>query len=56
MPVYNAEEIGLDKEAKVLLFNDGSITGRYAAARRIQGEPGVDCLTIMLRKNAVWHC
>ena len=43
MPVYNAEEIGLDKEAKVLLFNDGSITGRYAAARRIQGEPGVDC-------------
>lgn len=42
MPVYNAEEIGLDKNAKVLLFNDGSITGRYAAARRIQGEPGVD--------------
>ena len=42
MPVYGAEEIGLEKDAKVLLFNDGSITGRYAAARRIQGEPGVD--------------
>ena len=42
MPVFGAEEIGLDKDAKVLLFNDGSITGRYAAARRIQGEPGVD--------------
>ncbi len=42
MPVYNPEAIGLDKDAKVLLFNDGSITGRYAAARRIQGEPGVD--------------
>lgn len=42
MPVYNPEAIGLDRDAKVLLFNDGSITGRYAAARRIQGEPGVD--------------
>lgn len=42
MPVYGAEKIGLDKDAKVLLFNDGSITGRYAAARRIQGQPGVD--------------
>lgn len=42
MPVYRAEEIGLDRDAKVLLFNDGSITGRYAAARRIQGEPGVN--------------
>ena len=27
---------------KVLLFNDGAVTGRYAAARRIKGEPGVD--------------
>ena len=42
MPVYKAEEIGLDADAKVLLFNDGAVTGRYAAARRIKGEPGVD--------------
>jgi phosphoenolpyruvate carboxykinase (ATP) len=42
MPVFNPQAIGLDEGAKVLLFNDGSITGRYAAARRIQGEPGVD--------------
>lgn len=41
MPVFGAEKIGLDRDAKVLLFNDGAITGRYAAARRIQGEPGV---------------
>ena len=41
MPVYQPEAIGLDAGARVLLFNDGSITGRYAAARRIQGEPGV---------------
>lgn len=42
MPVYRGEEFGLDKDAKVLLFNDGAVTGRYAAARRIKGEPGVD--------------
>ncbi|MCM1158584.1 MAG: phosphoenolpyruvate carboxykinase (ATP) [Bacteroidales bacterium] len=42
MPVYRAEEIGLDADSKVLLFNDGAVTGRYAAARRIKGEPGVD--------------
>ena len=41
MPVFGAEKIGLNPDAKVLLFNDGAITGRYAAARRIQGEPGV---------------
>ena len=43
MPVYRGEEFGLDADAKVLLFNDGAITGRYAAARRIAGEPGVEC-------------
>ncbi len=42
LPVYRGEEFGLDADAKVLLFNDGAVTGRYAAARRIKGEPGVD--------------
>jgi len=42
LPVYRGEEFGLDKDAKVLLFNDGSITGRYATARRITGKPGVN--------------
>lgn len=43
MPVYRAEEIGLEPDTKVLLFNDGAVSGRCAAARRIAGEPGVDC-------------
>ncbi len=43
MPVYRGEEFGLEPDAKVLLFNDGSITGRYAPARRIAGKPGVQC-------------
>ena len=46
MPVYRGEEFGGERDAKVLLFNDGAITGRYAAARRIAGEPGVDCAAL----------
>ena len=42
MPVYKGETFGLPEDAKVLLFNDGSVTGRCAAARRIIGEPGVN--------------
>ena len=42
MPVYHGEEFGLEKDSKVLLFNDGFVTGRCAAARKIAGEPGVD--------------
>ncbi len=42
MPVKDGELFGLEKDAKVLLFNDGAVTGRYAQARRIKGEPGVD--------------
>lgn len=41
LPVYKPEEQGLPENANVLLFNDGSITGRYKDARRIAGEPEV---------------
>lgn len=55
MPVFKGEEFGLEKDAKVLLFNDGSVTGRCAAARRIAGEPGVDCNDLDLKlMNAVY--
>ncbi len=46
IPVYRGEEFGLDRDAKVLLMNDGAVTGRYAAARRIKGEPGVDSVKL----------
>jgi len=42
MPVYKPEAIGLDEDARILLFNDGAVTGRCAAARRIIGEEGID--------------
>ncbi len=41
IPVYQPEKIGLSQDAKVLLFNDGAVKGRCAAARRILGESGV---------------
>ena len=42
MPIFGADKVGLPKDATVLVFNDGSVQGRCAAARRIIGEPGVD--------------
>lgn len=42
IPVYEPEKLGLDAGSKVLLFNDGSVKGRCAAAKRVLGEPGVD--------------
>ncbi|GKX32247.1 phosphoenolpyruvate carboxykinase [Vallitalea longa] len=42
IPVYKPGKLGLDEDAKVLLFNDGAVKGRCAAARRIIGEPNVD--------------
>lgn len=42
MPIYEPEVQGLPKDSYVLLFNDGGIVGRAAAARRIVGWPGVD--------------
>ena len=40
--VYNSEELGLPKDAKVLLFNDGNITGRQAKLRRIVNNENAD--------------
>ena len=42
MPVFEPEKIGLPEGAKILLFNDGETVGRFAGARVILGEKGVD--------------
>ena len=47
MPVYEPEKIGLPQGANQLLFNDGTVVGRCAAARRIVGEPGCDMGTLL---------
>lgn len=50
MPIYRPVDLGLPENSNVLLFNDGAIVGRTAAARRIAGWPGVDvkdiCTTV----------
>ena len=35
LDVHNPEALGLPRDAKVLLFNDGKITGRQARLRRL---------------------
>ena len=42
MPVFKLEEQGLPADAKILVTNDGKTTGRYAKARRIIGDEGID--------------
>lgn len=42
LDIYQPETMGLRRGSKVLLLNDGSVTGRAAAARRISGFEGVD--------------
>ena len=40
--VYRGEELGLDSNARVLLFNDGNVKGRCAAAKKVLGEVDVN--------------
>ena len=42
MHVFKPEEQGLPADAKILVTNDGKTTGRYAKARRIIGDEGID--------------
>ena len=47
MPVYMPEKIGLPQGANQLLFNDGTVVGRCAAARKIVGEAGVNVAALL---------
>jgi len=49
LPVYNAEKLGLSEDAKVLIFNDGIITGRQANARRLINKSNIIKYTDALR-------
>jgi len=40
--VEQAEKLGLPKDANQLLFNDGAVVGRCAAARKIVGDANCD--------------
>ena len=51
LPVEQPEALGLPIDAKVLLFNDGAITGRQAQARRIVTKDTVESMAKMLREG-----
>lgn len=46
-PVFQPEKIGLPQGANQLLFNDGTVVGRCAAARKIVGEPNCDLAALL---------
>lgn len=56
MPVYEPEKQGLPKGASQLLFNDGTVVGRCAAARKIVGEPGCNLAELLpIIREAVYN-
>ncbi len=54
LPVHRADELGLPEDAKVLIFNDGVITGRQAQARRLVEKNTVDHYSKIVR-DAVYE-
>lgn len=55
MPVFEPEKLGLPKDAKVLVTNDGRTTGRYAKARRFIGDAGIDEIELTdIARDAVY--
>lgn len=55
-PIHNPEYHGLPDDAKVLVFNDGEVTGRCAQARRVAGTANIDRATYnAILREAVYH-
>ena len=50
LDVHNTLELGLPNDAKVLLFNDGSITGRQASSRRLINHTNSEDYAKLLRE------
>lgn len=54
LEVFKAEELDLPFDAKVLIFNDGTITGRQAKVRRLINSENVDQYSKILR-NSIYN-
>ena len=54
LPVFKAKELGLPDDAKVLLFNDGIVTGRQAKARQLINLNNVEDFANLLR-DAIYN-
>ena len=51
LPVFDAEKLGLPEDSKVLVFNDGIITGRQAQARRLINNTNREKYANLLRNS-----
>ncbi len=49
LPIHKAKDLGLQDDAKVLIFNDGIITGRQAKARKLVNKSNITKYTDVLR-------
>jgi len=54
LPIHNANELGLNEDSKVLIFNDGIITGRNANVRRLVNADNKEKYSTRLR-NAIFN-
>ena len=50
LPIVKAKELGLPEDAKVLLFNDGFITGRQARLRKLVNDSNRDAFAGQVRE------
>ena len=50
LEVAHAKELGLKEHSKVLIFNDGAITGRQARLRRLVDKTNVESFASLLRE------
>ena len=48
--VYKVKELGLPEDAKILLFNDGKITGRQARLRKLVNQDNVNKYSDLIRE------
>jgi phosphoenolpyruvate carboxykinase (ATP) len=51
LEVYKATELGLPSDAKVLIYNDGTITGRQAKVRQLIDNDNTDHYSRVLRNS-----
>lgn len=51
MPIHRADELGLPNDAKLIIFNDGIITGRQAQARRLINKDNTEKYAEILRDS-----
>ncbi len=56
LPVAHAKELGLPADAKVLIFNDGAITGRQARLRKLINKDNTEHFASVLREVMFNDC